>query len=316
MHGRTDGQEEGQARRTGSRVLHRVLHRTPPGSYRVPRRAQLALHRVRRMARTVLVVGVQAPHCTALLRQVPHTVAEEAVQVPAGSHRQAPHHALERRLHSSDSASLRAVEACHTRYRMHSVPSLLLQGSAIFCMQVQQSCIMRVALSIGRGRYASSVRTDSSGIAGVVILTIALLLRVPHTVDTRPQRDSRGVVSAKEVCMHIVRIWADESGESHYQDIEIDVVPAGPLGRMSAPLPVTSMILRENDPAYDFDWHVTPRRQYIVMLAGLVEIQVSDGESRVFGPGDIVLVEDVTGKGHKSRSPDGKPRRSIFLPLP
>jgi quercetin dioxygenase-like cupin family protein len=116
--------------------------------------------------------------------------------------------------------------------------------------------------------------------------------------------------------MHIARIWTDERGESHYQDIEIDVVPAGPLGRMSAPLPVTSMILRENDPAYDFDWHVTPRRQYIVMLAGLVEIQVSDGESRVFGPGDIVLVEDVTGKGHKSRSPDGKPRRSIFLPLP
>jgi quercetin dioxygenase-like cupin family protein len=116
--------------------------------------------------------------------------------------------------------------------------------------------------------------------------------------------------------MRIARIWADESGESHYQDIEVDVVPAGPLGRMSAPIPVTSMILRENDPAYDFDWHVAPRCQYIVMLAGLVEIQVSDGESRIFGSGDIVLVEDVTGKGHKSRSPDGKPRKSIFLPLP
>jgi len=79
---------------------------------------------------------------------------------------------------------------------------------------------------------------------------------------------------------------------------------------------VTSMILRENGRAYDFDWHVTPRRQYIVLLAGFVEIQASDGESRTFGPGDIVLVEDITGKGHKSPSPDGKPRKSIFLPLP
>jgi quercetin dioxygenase-like cupin family protein len=76
------------------------------------------------------------------------------------------------------------------------------------------------------------------------------------------------------------------------------------------------MILRENEPGYDYDWHVAPRRQYIVMLEGSVEIRVSDGEARVFRPGDIVLVEDTEGKGHKSRSPDGKPRRSIFLPVP
>lgn len=76
------------------------------------------------------------------------------------------------------------------------------------------------------------------------------------------------------------------------------------------------MILRENEPGYDYDWHVAPQRQYIVMLAGLVEIQVSDGESRTFGPGDIVQMEDVTGRGHKSQSPDGNPRRSLFLPLP
>ena len=116
--------------------------------------------------------------------------------------------------------------------------------------------------------------------------------------------------------MNIARIFADEKGESHYQDIEVATVSTGPLGSMAEPLPVTSMILRENAPGYDFDWHVAPRRQYIVMLAGFVEIQVSDGETRTFSPGDIVLVEDTEGKGHKSRSPDGKPRKSIFLPLP
>jgi len=115
--------------------------------------------------------------------------------------------------------------------------------------------------------------------------------------------------------MNIARIWTDEKGETHYQDIEVALEPSGPLGRMSAPMPVTGMILRENEAGYDFDWHVAPRRQYIVMLSGLVEIQVSDGEKRIFGPGEIVLVEDLTGKGHKSRSPDGKPRKSIFLPL-
>jgi len=116
--------------------------------------------------------------------------------------------------------------------------------------------------------------------------------------------------------MKIARIFADGAGESHYQDIEVVTVPTGPLGSMAEPVPVTSMILRENAPGYDFDWHVAPRRQYIVMLAGFVEIQVSDGETRTFGPGEIVLVEDTEGKGHKSRAPDGNPRRSIFLPLP
>lgn len=116
--------------------------------------------------------------------------------------------------------------------------------------------------------------------------------------------------------MRIVRIYADGEGESHYQDMEIPLEGSGPLGRTSQALPVTGMILRENDPGYDYDWHPAPRRQYIAMLEGLVEIRVSDGEVRNFAPGDIVLVEDTWGKGHKSRSPDGAPRRSIFLPLP
>jgi len=116
--------------------------------------------------------------------------------------------------------------------------------------------------------------------------------------------------------MNIARIWTDDQGESHYQDISVEFTAAGPLGRTADPIPVASVIFRENEPGYDYDWHVSPRRQYIVMLAGLVEIQTSDGEARTFGPGEIVLVEDLTGKGHKSRSPDGQPRKSIFLPLP
>lgn len=116
--------------------------------------------------------------------------------------------------------------------------------------------------------------------------------------------------------MKIARIWADEAGESHYQDLEVELTSSGPIGRTSELLPLKGMMLRENEPGYDYDWHVAPRRQYIVMLAGLVEIQVSDGETRTFEAGEIILVEDLTGKGHKSRSPDGKARRSIFLPLP
>jgi quercetin dioxygenase-like cupin family protein len=50
------------------------------------------------------------------------------------------------------------------------------------------------------------------------------------------------------------------------------------------------------------DWHPTPRKQFFFGLSGEYEVKVSDGESRVFGPGSVVLVEDVAGKGHVTRA--------------
>ena len=49
------------------------------------------------------------------------------------------------------------------------------------------------------------------------------------------------------------------------------------------------------------EWHPAPRRQFILPLSGEMEFQASDGEKRVFGPGDVLLVEDTVGKGHISK---------------
>ena len=52
----------------------------------------------------------------------------------------------------------------------------------------------------------------------------------------------------------------------------------------------------------DFDeFHNAPRRQMLCMLQGQGEIRTSDGDTKVFKPGDMLLVEDTTGKGHSSR---------------
>jgi quercetin dioxygenase-like cupin family protein len=61
--------------------------------------------------------------------------------------------------------------------------------------------------------------------------------------------------------------------------------------------------------------HASPRRQFIVQLAGEVEIEVSDGEARRFGPGSVMLVEDVAGKGHTTRRVGDAVRDTLFLPL-
>ena len=46
-----------------------------------------------------------------------------------------------------------------------------------------------------------------------------------------------------------------------------------------------------------------------------MQITASDGESRVIGAGEVILVEDTTGKGHLSKAVDGKVRHCIFVPV-
>ncbi len=73
---------------------------------------------------------------------------------------------------------------------------------------------------------------------------------------------------------------------------------------MSKRLPATGIIFREVQPTYDLDWHPAPRRQYIINLDAGVQITASDGESRMIGAGEVILVEDTTGKGHLSKAVD------------
>src|SRR5437899_12550960 len=80
-------------------------------------------------------------------------------------------------------------------------------------------------------------------------------------------------------------------------------------------LPATGVIFRETQAEHDIDWHPAPRRQYIINLDAGVKITASDGESRVIGTGEVILVEDTTGKGHLSQHVEGKIRHSVFVPI-
>ncbi len=47
-------------------------------------------------------------------------------------------------------------------------------------------------------------------------------------------------------------------------------------------------------------WHTAPDRRFVLWLKGESEQIASDGDVRSFGPGDVGLFEDTTGKGHRS----------------
>ena len=115
--------------------------------------------------------------------------------------------------------------------------------------------------------------------------------------------------------MRITRVHAAADGDSRFDEIDVPLRAAGKIGRLSVPLAARSVIFRENDADYDYDWHCAPQRQLIVLLDGAIEIEVGSGEKRRFSGGDILLVEDTTGRGHRTRSTDGGRRRSLFIPL-
>ncbi len=80
-------------------------------------------------------------------------------------------------------------------------------------------------------------------------------------------------------------------------------------------MPANGVIFRETSGDYDLDWHPAPRKQYIVNLDAGVKITASDGEAREIKAGEIILVEDLTGKGHLSRSLGRQMRHSLFIPI-
>lgn len=115
--------------------------------------------------------------------------------------------------------------------------------------------------------------------------------------------------------MRIANLYTDANGESHFREIDIKWTEQRRMSLYSNRLPATGLIFRKSQADYNLDWHPAPRRQYIVNLDGGVKITASDGETRIIRAGEVFLVEDITGKGHKSEHLDGKIRHTLFIPI-
>jgi hypothetical protein len=103
-----------------------------------------------------------------------------------------------------------------------------------------------------------------------------------------------------------VRLYADASGVSHLEDVEvalpaIDFAPPAPPLNALVLFPATGCGLV----AATIDWggdvpHPAPRRQLFCLMRGEYKITASDGTTRHFLPGSLLLLEDTTGDGHST----------------
>jgi len=108
--------------------------------------------------------------------------------------------------------------------------------------------------------------------------------------------------------MVIVRLYTGNDGQSHFEDLTIPLEDVQNVAIQAG----TNIVFRRFPADYFSDWHAAPRRQYIFVLSGAMEIGIGDGTTRRFGPGDVVLADDLSGQGHTTRSV-GVPRVSATV---
>jgi len=120
--------------------------------------------------------------------------------------------------------------------------------------------------------------------------------------------------------MQITRFYTNENGESQFSEIDLPI----DFKREDADGNVVLLSKAFNSPrvrfvelpeGYDHDWHNAPKRQIVILLSGVVEVRTSDNQTRRWGAGEVVLADDISGKGHQTRAIGGSVRM-VYIPLP
>jgi quercetin dioxygenase-like cupin family protein len=117
----------------------------------------------------------------------------------------------------------------------------------------------------------------------------------------------------------IVRVYTGEDGQSHLEEVSLALQPfmdtEGAYGEGTPVQQATGISFRVAPPGYVLMWHCAPRRQYTITLSGQAEVEVGDGAVKRIGPGDVLLAEDLTGRGHITRVVGDQPRLYVVVPL-
>lgn len=108
----------------------------------------------------------------------------------------------------------------------------------------------------------------------------------------------------QESMLRYTRLGVDQSGETFFQDESVEL-HAWPFGMAKASFEEQSDSVRFFKARLGWqmlELHYAPKRQYLLVLQGILEIHTSTGQIRKFQQGSFLLVEDTYGKGHRTRN--------------
>jgi hypothetical protein len=120
--------------------------------------------------------------------------------------------------------------------------------------------------------------------------------------------------------MKYTRIIATPDGSSRFEDAELQtnlstIAEGVPPLRVTGPIGTSAALFLE-DPgdAPEYEFRNPPMRVLVVITAGRISVETGDGDRREFGVGNLISVEDTTGKGHLSAPLTSGVRMVMLLP--
>ena len=141
------------------------------------------------------------------------------------------------------------------------------------------------------------------------LLVVAGLLSISALVPSA--HSAEGVAQSSKPVM-ITRFFTGPDGLTHAEEIEVKFAPGGGAYNLLAN---SSAQLRRTPPGRENDYHTASRRQYVITLSGQAKLVLSGGQTIQVGPGSIELAEDLTGKGHITRTVGTEDRVVILIPV-
>jgi uncharacterized cupin superfamily protein len=114
------------------------------------------------------------------------------------------------------------------------------------------------------------------------------------------------------------RVICNGEGGSTFSDSELSLSPQiiadGVPPMLIGTVPTSSDAMYLRSTMFDSTPHPAPRKQWVIMLRGAIEVAVTDGSSREFRAGDLLLLEDTEGTGHTTKAVGDPPFEALFLP--
>ncbi len=107
------------------------------------------------------------------------------------------------------------------------------------------------------------------------------------------------------------RLFSGPDGQTHAEEVNISQLATAQPGILKP----ASVRFSTRGPGTSDDWHTAPQRQYLITLKGHAEIEIGGGQIVHATTGSVLLIEDMTGKGHRAKVTAESEWHVMFVPL-
>jgi hypothetical protein len=135
----------------------------------------------------------------------------------------------------------------------------------------------------------SMERSRREVLAGATLMTALMGVGARATAAEERPVTPQSARQCTPGMLEVIRVTATPDGKSRYERVSV-------LGSPAA-LPIAEVRMGCISQGVE-DWHTAPRKLFTINVSGDIRGDFADGTSVPIGKGDLVYLEDTTGKGH------------------